>query len=161
MKKKKKGVTNCVPNEKRRQDEKDHWFPGGTSLTFKEPFGGSCTSVLLSTKLLLGHKQQTLSQSRSLLQQQPAVFHMARAFEFSRPEINPSRCQPLCGGVCRVRPLKEIHVVQSVCCYANVGLNQCEPQGLSVTCCMSSLLTTSISHDRVPHNSGTTTGPHF
>lgn len=30
----KKGVTKCVPNEKRRQDKKDYSFPGGTSLTF-------------------------------------------------------------------------------------------------------------------------------
>lgn len=45
MEKEKKGVTKCVPNEKRRQDEKDYSFPGGTSLTFKEPFRGSCTSV--------------------------------------------------------------------------------------------------------------------
>lgn len=42
---KKTGVTKCVPNEKRRQDEKDYSFPGGTSLTFKEPFRSSCTSV--------------------------------------------------------------------------------------------------------------------
>lgn len=40
----KRGVTKCVPNEKRRQDEKDYSFPGGT-LTFKEPFRSSCTSV--------------------------------------------------------------------------------------------------------------------
>lgn len=40
-----RGVTKCVPNEKRRRDEKDYSFPGGTSLTFKEPFCSSCTSV--------------------------------------------------------------------------------------------------------------------
>lgn len=41
----KRGVTKCVPNEKRRQDERDYSFPGGTSLTFKEPLYSSCTSV--------------------------------------------------------------------------------------------------------------------
>lgn len=41
-----KGVTKCVPNEKRRQDEKDHSCPGSTLLTLKGPFWGSCTSVL-------------------------------------------------------------------------------------------------------------------
>lgn len=35
-----------VPNEKRRQDEKDYSCPGSTLLTFKGPFCGSCTSVL-------------------------------------------------------------------------------------------------------------------
>lgn len=45
----KRGVTKCVPNEKRRRDEKDYSFPGGTSLTFKEPFCSSCTSVSFSS----------------------------------------------------------------------------------------------------------------
>lgn len=83
-------------------------FPGGTSPTFKEPFRSSCTSVFLFKPSSSSNKQQTLSESRSLLQQQPEVsfwvflvFHMTKGFEFSGPEINPSRCQPLCARVCR------------------------------------------------------------
>lgn len=86
-------------------------FHGGTSPTFKEPFRSSCTSVFLFKASSSSNKQQTLSERRSLLQQQPevfgfvffwgAVFHMTKAFEFSGPEINPSRCQPLCARVCR------------------------------------------------------------
>lgn len=88
-------------------------FPGGTSPTFKEPFRSSCTSVFLFKASASSNKQQTLSERRSLLQQQPevfwgvflgffwGVFHMTKAFEFSGPEINPSRCQPLCARVCR------------------------------------------------------------
>lgn len=85
-------------------------FPGGTSPTFKEPFRSSCTSVFLFKPSSSSNKQQTLSESRSVLQQQPEVFwgffflvfHMTKAFEFSGPEINPSRCQPLCARVCWV-----------------------------------------------------------
>ncbi len=64
MERKRKGVTKCVPNEKRRQDEKDYSFPGGTSLTFKEPFSGSCTSVPFQPNSSSPHKQQTPSERR-------------------------------------------------------------------------------------------------
>lgn len=62
----KKGVTKCVPNEKRRQDEKDYSFPGGPSLTFKELFRSSCTSVSIQpdSSLRTNNKQ---SESRSSL----------------------------------------------------------------------------------------------
>lgn len=80
-----KGVTKCVPNEKRRQDEKKCSFPGGTSLTFKGPFCSSCTSVLFQ------------SNSSSLTnKQQSAVFHMAKAFLADLKWIDPGGWKKIC-----------------------------------------------------------------
>lgn len=74
-----KGVTKCVPNEKRRQDEKDYLFPGSTLLTFKGPFCGSCTSVPFQPS------------SSSLTNN--THWHGAGQFSSnSQPEMNPSRC---------------------------------------------------------------------
>lgn len=82
--------------------KKDYAFPGGTSDFLKSPFFcGSCTSAPFQPKLLLAltlalANNKHCRRAGLVLQQTAEVFHMARAFEFSRPEMNPSRCQPLC-----------------------------------------------------------------
>lgn len=49
---------------------------------------------------------------------------------------------------------KNLMSVSVTCCYSNVSHNHRVPAGLSVTCCTSWALMTSIRHDKVPPSSG-------
>lgn len=118
MERRKKGVTKCVPNEKRRQDEKEYSFPGGTSLTFKEPFRGSCTSVPFqpnSSSPTNNKHCQRAGQFSSNSQQfstWPKLFNSAN-LKLIHPGV--SHCA------------EEYVGVLVNCLYANVCLNQCVP----------------------------------
>lgn len=79
----------------------------------KSPFCGSCTSAPFQPRLLLALANNKHRRRAGLvLRQLPEVFHMAGAFEFSRPEMNPSRCQPLCWE----SGLRKNPMLVSVCC---------------------------------------------
>lgn len=105
----------CVPNEKRRQDEKDYSFPGGTTLTFKEPFCGSCTSVPFQTGS--SSAPQTTNTTRKLLRSGAA----ARSFPHGQSlcihwtwhesiQVSPTESGDSAG----IRPTKEFVVFRPV-----------------------------------------------
>lgn len=85
-------------------------------------------------------------------------FHMTKAFEFSGPEINPSRCQPLCARVCRDTCNEQIWCWFLGAAFALISACL---QAFSVTCCISLAFRTSIRHDKVTPSSGINTGAHF
>lgn len=142
-------------------------FHGGTSPTFKEPFRSSCTSVFLFKASSSSNKQQTLSERRSLLQQQPEVFgfvFFGGGFSHDQSfwiqwtwnksiQVSATVRKSMSGYV----QWTNLMLVSG----CSVCLNQCVPAGFSVTCCISLAFRTSIRHDKVTPSSGINTGAHF